>query len=649
MSDILKAYTLYVKEKAVRENLVYPEFWPLSRRVFKLTIKDIRELITTALEKNFTFLNKSFAAKDKDYGRSLYEHFEDINKEWMNEYHIEDFGQLFDCYGFNDFKSNEKYAELRGKYIDELGQIEKGPIGPKVSYILYYWNKSSVGRALVDFFINDSEERLVNDCRIKYYNEKTGAYYSKPKGSVKKEGAEITTKGKNSYVLIRETHLTFLLINYPEAKFTHKDILFCTYNTTTHASEIPFSGVGILKKTNDPEISEKMKDEIPSNIYHHLFSQISFITGEEISFVEEELSITDLDKEFIAEKNSFTGVYQGFYLDEKFEKGHPALRTLLLKLMPSGEVIITDGELREQQGFYYLAGQRRIMFIDADHNDESNRSPRYQMIIDVPQNLDFTYMEGVYGGYNKNNIPFVGLIKLKKLKECNNIDDAKKLYPPLNYTIAEQEIPGKIEESIKKSIIPFLEHNIFYNSPAKCLSGELSTGYKGPTGFFYFYSSSSEGKGLVQYPVFIKTNGVTEIKTQEGIKKGKAQVYANQHFLILDYINYFTKDPLLGMYLIHSKRINGGMASGVSVRINGKLQVQSKREYIISFEKFENKKASLEELEDAFNKSEFKFFFAEDDLYKRIVVLYPDIHTLSDGNANLIFETTKIIRQNEES
>jgi hypothetical protein len=164
--------------------------------------------------------------------------------------------------------------------------------------------------------------------------------------------------------------------------------------------------------------------------------------------------------------------------------------------------------------------------------------------------------------------------------------------------------------------------------------------YKFHTGFFLLYSCSSYRRGLVQYPIFIDNNGGVEIKTQEGVVKGKALGYYGDRFLILDFFtDYEDGQPFMGAFLVYVKNIGGGAGTGVSFRINTDLQAQSKREYLI-WPDNKKKECTYADMLKEFENSEFEHFYPDSLIYEKLKGKYPKIDSLIGREYNLITETT---------
>lgn len=643
----MMAYKLYIREHATLENLVQKEFWNFPNRSFGIVVKDMDDLIEEALGAGYEFNKQSFK-KNHEYGRGIWNHIkyptlEYLSKEWVSEKHFEDFGQLFKCCSYDDFRGAPEFAATKKKYHDKVRELIESP--SHHNFIFYYWNKSHLARALLAFSVSDRNANKPVGCRISYYDEKLHKY----------EHAEdnpeaVTGDSQHSYVSISGSRAIFLTINAPIEKFTHWEVLFCAYSAI-HKSNLPFSGVGILQRTQDPDIDKKMPDEVPPNIYHYLFRKASFVTEE---FIDNETELRDMDETHTLGSNEFVGLYRGFYLDNNFKRGEKVLRTLLLDIEPSGKVTIFDGEHGKhgiQDGFYYMDKDTGLMIIDADIDLNSGKEPRYHIIIDARQNNPRN-LEGVYGGYSKYLTPFIGLIKLEKLENAS-IKNVAQEFRPTHFTSDDQR-KKNFRERINKEITDFFEDSKFFSYPSDCLLIDPRPAYKGQ-GQFYFYGVSSFGRGsLVRYYVSIEGGRayITTKDTKDKPREGRALSFNNGAYVVLDFLTTNNdaneaNDPYTGVYLIQSKQMEEGMGVAISLRVNRFFNVQAKLEYIFSSHRHAEMKSNISATPD--DDGQFLYFYSDHAEYKKVSRSYPLIETLFSGYNNLVLEKKMITGPDDPS
>lgn len=373
-----------------------------------------------------------------------------------------------------------------------------------------------------------------------------------------------------------------------------------------------------------------------------LINYDEFITSAQMDKFEQR--VKEIYQKDTKKRQKILGVYKGYYLDRHFaNKESKALRTLLLNILSSGKVLVDDGEAGHtpQHGNWFFTNNGQIMIINGDDSFDDS-GPRYHVVIKLPPENDFSELEGIVGGYSKNNIPFTTLIKFIKL-EYDNIDQAKVSKDAVrNFTLDKQAAE---EFKIEEGVIDFFVNNSFDNSPHVCLSRELKLKFKDEkfkhiAGLYFMYSSSSMRKGIIQYPVLINKDGTVVIKVKEQEKiKGKMKLYPTQNFLIMDFISDYVDGPFMGAFLFYIDNIKGGFSPGVSIRINREFQPQAKREYIIQSKIVNEEGRDFEVLINKFEESKFEFFFYDDPIYKDLKGPYANIDSLFGREYNLIIET----------
>lgn len=409
-------------------------------------------------------------------------------------------------------------------------------------------------------------------------------------------------------------------------------------------------GRSILDGLNDLEKNTSLK---------HLedFAYLLGLVGYEEEFCKSDLE--EIFKQKVKKKNEenrekghgIYGVYCGYYLDKHFgDNDERALRTLLLQINGTGKVLVDDGEPSHSphEGRMFTTKHEQIIVINGDYTFDGSGIPRYTIILKMPQENNFSEIEGIAGGYSKKNIPTMTLIKFIKT-EYNSIEQAKIFEPIKNYTLDKQKSSNlKIDDGI----INFFFKNPFDNSHHECIARELKLKYrddnfKNAVGLYWIFSTSSEKKGMVQYPVLINNDGSVQIKIKDQeIKKGKMKLYPPQKALIIDFItdyDYNEGSSFMGAFLFYIENIKKGLSPGVSMRINNDLQPQAKREYIMQYKINGECVKDPEALTIKFEEAKFKFFYYKDPIYENLKRSQPNIDNLFGREYNLIVETRDTI------
>lgn len=409
----------------------------------------------------------------------------------------------------------------------------------------------------------------------------------------------------------------------------------------------PTSGSSIVKGLNHLEINTSLK---------HL-EDVAYLLG--LMDYEEQFCNSDMLEQFKQRVESVEtkvkenghgiyGVYRGYYLDKHFgDNNEKALRTLLLQINHTGKVLVDDGEPfhSPHEGRMFTTKHEQIIVINGDYTFDGSGIPRYTIVLKMPQENGFSEMEGIAGGYSKKNFPTMTLIKFIKT-EYNSIEQAKNLEPIKNYSLDKQR---STQFKIDEGIIDFFFKNPFDNSHHDCIAKELKVKFRDDSlkkaiGLYWIFSTSSEKKGMVLYPVLIN-DGMVQIKIKDQeIKKGKIKLYPSQNILILDFItdyDYNNDTSFMGAFLFFMG--NKGFCPGVSMRINTDNQPQAKREYITHYKSDGAGVKDFETLKAKFEEMEFKYFYYKDPIYENLKKSEPNIDNLFGREYNLIVASRNTI------
>lgn len=649
-NQFLAAYKLYLKDKIQNEQTINEIFWDKrSHGAFDLSEKNINLLLKSAFAQKHKFPYGKIIATKKNQGKGLAGHFKDHKKKMSFDV-LDDFVSLFPVLSYSAFREN---PTVNKKYMDQVDSPIINRFDESDHYIFYYWDGKNIGKAHLELEVNGT---IWGRSHIQYYYYKDSKWFPTDTEIKTLMRDQHQVIGNNLHLLINDDLLSFLTIHTTDGIF-RKDSLFCTYLTSFQGHS--FSGIGILEKVIDGNIEQALLKPVNPRIYNLLFQR-----GDSLSLKEEGYSHRPGKKgfhfksEFFKSGNKYVGVYKGYYLDKDFGDNATAIRTLLLQIQPSGKVILFDGEDPGiQQGFCSIAADNQVMYITCDFQDEVGGIPRFQIILDMPQDNPDS-LEGIYGGFSKNNQPHIGLILLSRLKNINDINVALQIETnsPRNFKKEDQN-NNDFHAHIPTPVLKFFADEKFYNAPRLCISddfinmysGKKSQAYQGPKGFYYIYGSSSLKKGIVRYPVWIQNDGKVFIKSDDDIvEAGSALLYFINDFLILNFYNAENLSngrPTKGIFafcMVH--RNKWPIIPGISLRVNEDNKAQAKREFLqpVSIGK-EINLSSFEECRKIFDTLKFEIIYpgSETDVPKDLM------EVLLGREYNLIVVSRDINRRNK--